>query len=154
MTTACAIVLSPGHVYPDHEEAPSRFMYLGGWEAKPYARLTPLHKTPTRPTRIRDRRPLGTDAAGIRSRLPAGTGDHRLCANLRHPKHLCGCLPGSGSDAGLHARRAGRRGTKCLCHRPPAGTPCRAGSRDGLLPAEQYSDRGNSRRYPRASGKC
>ena len=37
MTTACAIVLSPGHVYPDHEEAPSRFMYLGGWEAKPYA---------------------------------------------------------------------------------------------------------------------
>jgi acetoin utilization deacetylase AcuC-like enzyme len=38
MTTACAIVLSPGHVYPDHEEAPSRFMYLGGWEAKPYHR--------------------------------------------------------------------------------------------------------------------
>jgi acetoin utilization deacetylase AcuC-like enzyme len=39
MTTACAIVLSPGHVYPDHEEAPSRFKYLGGWETKPYASL-------------------------------------------------------------------------------------------------------------------
>ncbi len=37
MTTACALVLSPGHAYPDHEEAPSRFKYLGGWEAKPYA---------------------------------------------------------------------------------------------------------------------
>jgi acetoin utilization deacetylase AcuC-like enzyme len=37
MTTACAIVLSPGHVYPDHEEAPSRFRHLGGWESKPYA---------------------------------------------------------------------------------------------------------------------
>jgi len=37
MTTACALVLSPGHVYPDHEEAPSRFQYLGGWESKPYA---------------------------------------------------------------------------------------------------------------------
>ena len=37
MTTACALVLSPGHVYPDHEEAPSRFRYLGGWESKPYA---------------------------------------------------------------------------------------------------------------------
>jgi len=36
MTTACAIVLSPGHVFPDHEEAPSRFRYLGGWESKPY----------------------------------------------------------------------------------------------------------------------
>lgn len=38
MTTACAIVLSPGHAFPGHEEAPSRFKYLGGWEAKPYAR--------------------------------------------------------------------------------------------------------------------
>jgi acetoin utilization deacetylase AcuC-like enzyme len=37
MTTACALVLSPGHFYPDHEEAPSRFKYLGGWESKPYA---------------------------------------------------------------------------------------------------------------------
>ena len=37
MTTACAVVLSPKHAYPDHEEAPSRFKYLGGWEAKPYA---------------------------------------------------------------------------------------------------------------------
>jgi acetoin utilization deacetylase AcuC-like enzyme len=37
MTTACAIVLSPGHAYPDHEEAPSRFKHLGGWESKPYA---------------------------------------------------------------------------------------------------------------------
>jgi acetoin utilization deacetylase AcuC-like enzyme len=30
-------VHSPGHVYPNHEEAPSRFRYLGGWESKPYA---------------------------------------------------------------------------------------------------------------------
>ncbi len=37
MTTACALVLSPGHIYPGHEEAPSRFRYLGGWESKPYA---------------------------------------------------------------------------------------------------------------------
>jgi acetoin utilization deacetylase AcuC-like enzyme len=37
MTTACALVQSPGHVFPDHEEAPSRFQYLGGWESKPYA---------------------------------------------------------------------------------------------------------------------
>jgi acetoin utilization deacetylase AcuC-like enzyme len=37
MTTACTIVLSPEHIFPDHEEAPSRFMYLGGWESKPYA---------------------------------------------------------------------------------------------------------------------
>jgi len=37
MTTACALVLSPGHIYPGHEEAPARFKYLGGWESKPYA---------------------------------------------------------------------------------------------------------------------
>jgi acetoin utilization deacetylase AcuC-like enzyme len=37
MTTACTLVLSPGHVYPDHEEAPSRFQHLGEWESKPYA---------------------------------------------------------------------------------------------------------------------
>jgi acetoin utilization deacetylase AcuC-like enzyme len=37
MTTSCALVLSPGHVYPGHDEAPSRFQYLGGWESKPYA---------------------------------------------------------------------------------------------------------------------
>jgi acetoin utilization deacetylase AcuC-like enzyme len=37
MTTACAFVRSPGHVFPDHEEAPSRFHFLGGWESKPYA---------------------------------------------------------------------------------------------------------------------
>ena len=36
MTTACALVLSPGHVYPGHEEAPSRFRYLSGWESKPF----------------------------------------------------------------------------------------------------------------------
>ncbi len=34
--TVCAIVLSPGHVYPGHEEAPSRFQYLGNWDSKPY----------------------------------------------------------------------------------------------------------------------
>ncbi len=37
MTTACALVLSPGHVFPGHDEAPSRFQYLGGWDSKPYA---------------------------------------------------------------------------------------------------------------------
>jgi acetoin utilization deacetylase AcuC-like enzyme len=37
MTTAIALVRSPGHSFPDHEEAPSRFQHLGGWEAKPYA---------------------------------------------------------------------------------------------------------------------
>ena len=36
MTTACTMVLSPRHVYPGHDEAPSRFQYLGGWESKPY----------------------------------------------------------------------------------------------------------------------
>ncbi|TSA47141.1 MAG: histone deacetylase [Chloroflexi bacterium] len=37
MTTACALIRSPGHVYPEHAEAPARFQYLGGWESKPYA---------------------------------------------------------------------------------------------------------------------
>jgi acetoin utilization deacetylase AcuC-like enzyme len=37
MTTAIALVRSPGHVFPNHEETPSRFQYLGGWESKPYA---------------------------------------------------------------------------------------------------------------------
>jgi acetoin utilization deacetylase AcuC-like enzyme len=37
MTTACTFVRSPGHVFPNHEEAPSRFQFLGGWESKPYA---------------------------------------------------------------------------------------------------------------------
>ena len=37
MTTACTIVRSPKHIFPDHEEAPSRFQFLGGWESKPYA---------------------------------------------------------------------------------------------------------------------
>lgn len=37
MTTACALVPSPGHVFFDHEEAPIRFQYLGEWESKPYA---------------------------------------------------------------------------------------------------------------------
>ena len=37
MTTAIALVLSPGHVYPGHEEAPSRFQNLGGWESKLYS---------------------------------------------------------------------------------------------------------------------
>jgi acetoin utilization deacetylase AcuC-like enzyme len=37
MTSACALVRSPGHIFPDHEEAPSRFQYLGGWESKPFA---------------------------------------------------------------------------------------------------------------------
>ena len=36
MATACALVASPGHVFPGHEEAPSRFQFLGNWEAKPY----------------------------------------------------------------------------------------------------------------------
>ena len=37
MTTAIALVQAPGHVYPGHEEAPSRFKHLGGWESRPYA---------------------------------------------------------------------------------------------------------------------
>ncbi len=36
MSIACSLVLSPGHVFPGHEEAPSRFQYLGGWDSKPY----------------------------------------------------------------------------------------------------------------------
>ena len=36
MTTAIALVPSPGHVFPGHEEAPSRFQYLGNWDSKPY----------------------------------------------------------------------------------------------------------------------
>lgn len=35
MTTACALVPSPGHVFPGHEEAPSRFQLLGGWNGLP-----------------------------------------------------------------------------------------------------------------------
>jgi acetoin utilization deacetylase AcuC-like enzyme len=37
MTTEIALVRSPAHVYPNHEEAPSRFQYLGGWESRAYA---------------------------------------------------------------------------------------------------------------------
>jgi hypothetical protein len=37
MTTVCTLVPSPGHVFPDHEEAPSRFQFLGDWDSKPYS---------------------------------------------------------------------------------------------------------------------
>jgi acetoin utilization deacetylase AcuC-like enzyme len=36
VTTGYSLVLSPGHAFEGHEEAPSRFQFLGGWEAKPY----------------------------------------------------------------------------------------------------------------------
>jgi acetoin utilization deacetylase AcuC-like enzyme len=36
VTTATSLVLSPGHVFEGHEEAPSRFQFLGNWETKPY----------------------------------------------------------------------------------------------------------------------
>lgn len=36
MGTVCALVDSPGHIFPGHEEAPSRFQYLGNWDTKPY----------------------------------------------------------------------------------------------------------------------
>jgi acetoin utilization deacetylase AcuC-like enzyme len=45
MTTACALVRSPGHVFPGHEEAPSRFRFFGDWDAKPY-RVTFLDPEP------------------------------------------------------------------------------------------------------------
>lgn len=45
MTTACTLVPSPDHIFPGHEEAPSRFQYLGDWDAKPY-RLTFLEPEP------------------------------------------------------------------------------------------------------------
>ncbi len=37
MKTACAFVLSPEHVFPDHPEGPDRFARLGSWQVKPYA---------------------------------------------------------------------------------------------------------------------
>jgi len=37
MTTACVLVPSPTHAYPDHPEEPGRFSMLGDWQAKPYA---------------------------------------------------------------------------------------------------------------------
>jgi acetoin utilization deacetylase AcuC-like enzyme len=39
MTTAWTLVDSPGHLFPGHEEAPTRFQFLGGWDSKPYSRL-------------------------------------------------------------------------------------------------------------------
>lgn len=36
MTLYASLVQSPQHLFPDHEEAPSRFMYLGDWKSKPY----------------------------------------------------------------------------------------------------------------------
>ncbi len=36
MTTVCSLVLSPGHIFPEHEEAPSRFRFLCNWDSKPY----------------------------------------------------------------------------------------------------------------------
>ena len=37
MTTACVLVASPGHVFPGHEESPSRFEFLGQWDSKSYS---------------------------------------------------------------------------------------------------------------------
>ncbi|MDO9348579.1 MAG: histone deacetylase [Anaerolineales bacterium] len=37
MKTACVLVPSPGHAYPDHPEEPGRFSRLGDWQEKPYA---------------------------------------------------------------------------------------------------------------------
>jgi len=37
MTTACVLVPSPAHAYPDHPEEPGRLSMLGDWQAKPYA---------------------------------------------------------------------------------------------------------------------
>ena len=37
MTTACVLVPSPAHAYPDHPEEPGRFSMLGNWQEKPYA---------------------------------------------------------------------------------------------------------------------
>jgi acetoin utilization deacetylase AcuC-like enzyme len=45
MTTACILVPSPEHIFPGHEEAPSRFQYLGNWDSKPY-RVTFLDPEP------------------------------------------------------------------------------------------------------------
>ena len=36
MTLFSSLVPSPGHRFPEHEEAPSRFQYLGDWGSKPY----------------------------------------------------------------------------------------------------------------------
>ncbi len=36
MTTTCTLVPSPEHIFPGHEEAPSRFQFLGNWDSKPY----------------------------------------------------------------------------------------------------------------------
>jgi len=45
MTTVCTLVPSQEHNFPGHEEAPSRFQYLGNWDVKPY-RLTFLDPEP------------------------------------------------------------------------------------------------------------
>ncbi len=37
MTAVCTLVPSPNHVFPGHEEAPSRFQFLGDWDSKPYS---------------------------------------------------------------------------------------------------------------------
>ncbi len=37
MKTACILVPSAGHAYPDHPEEPGRFSRLGDWQEKPYA---------------------------------------------------------------------------------------------------------------------
>jgi acetoin utilization deacetylase AcuC-like enzyme len=37
MTILCTLVQSPQHLFPGHEEAPSRFQYLGSWDTKPYS---------------------------------------------------------------------------------------------------------------------
>jgi acetoin utilization deacetylase AcuC-like enzyme len=41
------LVPSPGHVFPGHEEAPTRFQFLGGWDSKPFAAA--LHFLEPRP---------------------------------------------------------------------------------------------------------
>ncbi len=37
MTTACVLVPSPAHAYPNHPEEPGRFSRLVDWQEKPYA---------------------------------------------------------------------------------------------------------------------
>lgn len=51
MTLYASLVASQGHVFPGHEEAPSRFKYLGDWDSKPY-QVTFLEPEPAPRTEV------------------------------------------------------------------------------------------------------
>jgi acetoin utilization deacetylase AcuC-like enzyme len=120
MTTACAIVLSPEHVYPDHEEAPSRFKYLSGWEEKPYS--SSLHFIQPQPasresvTRVHSERMLLEFETACRQ----GPGITDYAPTFVTPSTYADAFLAAGATLGCtHAVLAGQAQNAFAIIRPP-----------------------------------